>query len=279
MTDHPSTALVDPNPSPETLTPTIVAGARALADRWDAQQTGYIRHRAARFDTIARVVAGVCAGVAEPRILDLAGGTGSLALRVLREIPHARAVVADKDPVLLAIAADLSDPRLATAAVDLAHRDWAAHPLIADGPFDAVVSSTALHWLQPGVLADVYRRLPALLRPGGIVLNGDHLAYSSHHESVLARIARDDDATVQRETFAGGADTWDQWWQAVAETPRYASALERRRAVWGPELHVAPPLVTLGYHLECLRSAGFAETGTVWQYLDDHVLYGVTATD
>ena len=108
-------------------------------------------------------------------------------------------------------------------------------------PFDAVVSSTALHWLQPGTLVDVYRRLTDLLRPGGIVLNGDHLSYSGHHQVVAARIARADDEAMQQETFAGDVDTWDEWWQAVAETPRYAAALARRSQVWGPELHQAPP--------------------------------------
>jgi trans-aconitate methyltransferase len=254
--------------------------ARSLAARWDAQQTGYIRHRAERFDTIARVVAAVCADVAEPRILDLAGGTGALAMHVLERVPTARAVVADKDPALLAIAADLAadDPRLEIAEVDLAHPGWAEHPAIAGAPFDAVVSSTALHWLQPGDLVAVYSALPGLLRPAGIVLNGDHLSYSTHHEGTLAGIALADDAAMQAETFAGDTDTWDEWWQAVADVPRYADALKRRAEVWGAELHEAPPKVTLGFHLESLRSAGFAETGTVWQYLDDHVVYGVTAS-
>jgi SAM-dependent methyltransferase len=258
-------------------TATVLRDAQTLAERWDAQQTGYIRRRAARFDTIARVVAGVCADVAEPRILDLAGGTGALAREILVRLPGARAVVADKDPALLAIAADLgsADGRYAVADVDLAHGDWAEHPLISAAPFDAVVSSTALHWLQPGILIDVYRRLADLVRPGGIVLNGDHLSYDDRHESVLARIARSDDEAMQRETFTGAVDTWDEWWQAVAGTPRYTAALARRAEVWGAELHEAPPKVTLGLHLEALRSAGFSETGTVWQYLDDHVLYAV----
>lgn len=258
-------------------TTTALSDARSLAARWDAQQTGYIRHRAERFDTIARVVAAVCADIPEPRILDLAGGTGSLAIDVVARIARARAVIADKDPALLAIAADLAsaDNRFEIAEVDLAREDWAEHPLIAHAPFDAVVSSTALHWLQPGNLVDVYGRLTDLVRPGGIVLNGDHLSYSNHHEGVLARIARADDEAMQRETFAGDVDTWDEWWQAVADTPRYAEALARRAQVWGPELHEAPPTVTLGFHLEALRSAGFTETGTVWQYLDDHVLYAV----
>ncbi|OAN33742.1 hypothetical protein A4X17_15005 [Plantibacter sp. H53] len=259
---------------------TTLATARSLASRWDAQQTGYIRHRAERFDTIARVVAAICADSPAPRILDLAGGTGSLAEHVLAAVPNGRAVVADKDPALLAIAADLSaaDPRLSIAEVDLADADWAAHPLIADGRFDAVVSSTALHWLRPADLVDVYRALPALIRPGGIVVNGDHLSYSAHHESTLADIARTDDEAMQQETFSGDTDTWDGWWDAVAATPRYADALRRRDEVWGASLHEAPPKVTLGFHLETLRSAGFAETGTVWQYLDDYVLYGVMAS-
>jgi SAM-dependent methyltransferase len=253
--------------------------ARILAARWDAQQTGYIRHRAERFNTIARVVAAVCADVAEPRILDLAGGTGSLAMHILDHVPNGRAVIADKDPALLAIAADLAtdDDRLQTGEIDLARSDWAEHPVIAAAPFDAVVSSTALHWLQPGTLADVYRALPHLMRPGGIVLNGDHLSYSARHESTLARIALADDTAMQETTFADDTDTWDEWWQAVADTPRYAEALERRTQVWGAELHEAPPKVTLGFHLESLASAGFAEVGTVWQYLDDHVVYGVVA--
>lgn len=252
--------------------------ARSLANRWDAQQTGYIRHRAERFDTIARVVAAVCADFAEPRILDLAGGTGSLAIEVLARMPGARAVIADKDPVLLAIAADLAsgDAQFDTAEIDLARSDWAEHPLIASAPFDAVVSSTALHWLQPGTLVDVYRRLPDLVRPGGIVLNGDHFSYNGHHESVLAAVARADDEAMQHKTFTGSTDTWDEWWQAVADTPRYGEAFARRAEVWGSALRKAPPKVTLGFHLEALRSAGFTETGTVWQYLDDHVLYAIT---
>lgn len=213
----------------------------------------------------------------EPRILDLAGGTGSLAAAVLSEIPGARAIVADKDPALLAIAADIAsaDERLEIAEVDLARSDWHEHPVIARAPFDAVVSSTALHWLQPASLVNVYGRLAHIVNPGGIVLNGDHLSYSEHGESVLAAIAKTDDDTMQRETFARGVDTWDQWWQAVTDTPRYTAALARRAEVWGHELHNAPPKVTLGFHLESLRSAGFTETGTVWQYLDDHVVYAV----
>ncbi len=257
--------------------PAVRDTALALSRRWDAQQTGYIRHRAERFATIARVVAGITAGTDAPRVLDLAGGTGSLGRAVLEAVPGARVVIADKDPVLLGIARDAAsgDDRTTVAEVDLGRPDWTQHPQIAGSPFDAVVSSTALHWLRPAVLVDVYWAASTLLRPGGVLLNGDHLLYDARHESTLAAVAAADDRLVQTSTFGGDVDTWDQWWEAVADEQRYADALERRAAVWGDDLRDAPPKVTLAFHLETLRSAGFSEAGTVWQYLDDHVVYGV----
>ena len=190
-------------------------------------------------------------------------------------------VVADKDPALLQIATETfaGDTRAEIAAVDLADPSWVSHPAIADTPFDAVVSSTALHWLQPETLVRVYRTLAEIVRPGGIVLNGDHLSYDAAHEPTLRALAARDDQAVQAASFAegaaDGADTWDAWWDAVAAVPRYRDALARRDQVWGEELHVAPPTVTLEFHLAALRSAGFRETGTVWRYLDDIVLYAI----
>lgn len=279
---------------PSTRTPADIAEAHALLRRWDAQQTGYIRHRAERFATITRVVAGVLdapAGASSdtrtprmPRILDLAAGPGSLAHSLRAELPDAHLVVADKDPALLQIATETfaGDIRAEIAAVDLADPSWVTHPAIAGAPFDAVVSSTALHWLQPETLVRVYRALAQIVRPGGIVLNGDHLSYDAAHEPTLRELAARDDQAVQSASFTTGttdgtnaADTWDAWWDAVAAVPRYRDALAERDRVWGEELHIAPPTVTLEFHLAALRSAGFRETGTVWRYLDDIVLYAI----
>lgn len=247
-----------------------------LALRWDAQQTAYVRHRADRFATMARVVAGVCAEVTEPRVLDLAGGTGAVGVAVQQAVPGARVVLADKDPVLLAVAADrfAGDARWTVADVDLDDPTWTSHPALADGPFDAVVSSTALHWLTPDVLTNVYWAVATLVRPGGVLLNGDHFGYDEHAEPVLREIARGDDLAVQAAAAAAGVETWDEWWAAAQAVPGYAEAVRRRAQVWGDDLG-APPKVTVGFHLETLRSAGFRQTGTVWQYLDDHVVYGI----
>ncbi len=266
----------------DSATPAELTEARTLLARWDAQQTGYIRHRAERFQTIARVVAAVVDGTSAPRILDLAAGPGSLARAVRAEVPAGHLVVADKDPVLLQIAADTfaGDAHAEVVAVDLADAAWTQAPAVAAAPFDAVVSSTALHWLQPETLVRVYRELAELVRPGGIVLNGDHLSYDAAAEPTLREIAAKDDAAMQHASFTGDAaeskvDTWDAWWAAAASVERYRDAFAARERVWGDELHVAPPTVSLEFHLAALRSAGFRETGTVWRYLDDVVLYAV----
>lgn len=267
-------------PTVESAVESSVESARAratdLALRWDAQQTAYVRHRAERFATIARVVAGVCAGVSEPRILDLAGGTGGLGVAVQQAVPGARVVLADKDPVLLALAADrfAGDPRWTVADVDLDDPAWAQHPALAGEPFDAVVSSTALHWLSPAVLTRVYWALAGLVRPGGVLLNGDHFLYDEAAEPALREIARLDDVAQQEAALAAGAETWDQWWAAAEAVPAYADAAARRAQVWAHD-DGAPAKVTAGFHLEALRSAGFTQTGTVWRYLDDHVVYGI----
>ena len=132
---------------------------KSLLLRWDAQQTGFIEFRAECFDAMARIVSR--AGGDTPRILDLACGPGSLSAAMLKRSPNADIVAVDKDPVLLAIAADVfaDDDRVTVVDADLDHGDW-VKPAAAAGrnpgrPFDAAVSATALHWLQPPVLSRV----------------------------------------------------------------------------------------------------------------------------
>ena len=91
--------------------------ARDLLARWDAQQTAYIKHRALRFETIAKTIAEICP--ARPRILDLACGPGSLTEAVLAANPDAHIVGVDKDPVLLAIARDAFAGRMKTSNLSM----------------------------------------------------------------------------------------------------------------------------------------------------------------
>ena len=242
----------------------------SLLSRWDAQQTAFIKHRDLRFEAIVGTIARVCGS--KPRVLDVACGPGSLTRAVLAGLPEASVVAVDKDPVLLAIARDVlgDDGRVEVVDADLDVPDWAK---AIDGSFDAVVSSTALHWLRPEILSRLYLQFGEMVREGGVFLNGDHMQYDEISKPVLHRIAEQDDADNQKLAFGSGTDDWDGWWQAAEAYPPYADAAIERKKRW--EGKTPGPKVTLGYHLETLRCAGFAEVGTVWQYLDDYVVCGI----
>ena len=59
-------------------------------------------------------------------------------------------------------------------------------------PADAAVSTTALHWLtEPGLRA-MYAELATVLRPGGLLLDGDHFG-SGPAAPTLVRLEHEPD--------------------------------------------------------------------------------------
>lgn len=249
-------------PAPDQLS------AAELLTRWDVQQSAYIRYRNARFLTMIQMLK--LHGTDTPRILDLACGPGSLTKVIREHLPGTTVISVDKDPVLLALAASVfsDDDKVKVVQVDLDQESWVNR---IEGPFDAVLSSTALHWLRPEVLTRVYWQLADLIRPGGIFMNADHLKYDIHSQPTLHRFANDDDQN-QQESMTQQAESWDAWWKIVNSVPQYQALAAEREKVWEDHNSSPLPKVTLGLHLEALKSAGFTEVGTVWQYLDDYVL-------
>ncbi|MFY1697396.1 class I SAM-dependent methyltransferase [Solwaraspora sp. WMMA2101] len=249
------------------LTP---ADARRLLDLWDTQQEAYVAHRENRFQAM-RDVLRLHLGDRPATVLDLACGPGALTDRVLTELPAARCVAVDYDPMLLRIAAAaLTDhgDRADVRDLDLVADDWADR--LGVDTVDAVVSSTALHWLSPAQLLAVYTAAARLLRPGGILLNADHLRYGPDAPTRQAVAQRHDEQT-QLAGFAAGALRYDTWHTEAAQVPALAAltAERQRRFADRPRQPDAP----LEFHLAALRTAGFAEVGTVWQYLDDYVVF------
>jgi len=259
----------DPAPDP-TTTPLDSAEARRLLDLWDTQQEAYVAHRENRFQAM-RDVLRLHLGDQPATVLDLACGPGALTDRVLTELPAARCVAVDYDPMLLRIAtAALADhgDRADVRDVDLVADDWADR--LGVDTVDAVVSSTALHWLSPAQLLAVYTAAAGLLRPGGILLNADHLRFGPEHPTLAAVAQRHDDRT-QQAGFAAGALRYQDWHAEAARVPALAAlvAERQRRFADRPQQPDSP----LQFHLAALRTAGFAEVGTIWQYLDDHVVF------
>jgi len=245
--------------------------ALALLDSWDRQQTAFIRLRAQRFETIVTTVRGLTGE--NPRILDLACGPGALSLALRKALPNAKIVACDKDPLLLEIAKDVFSDDTNTEVCNIDLDDVDAVKALS-GTFDAVVSSTALHWLQPHLLSALYFALADKVRTGGVFLNGDHLLYDAISQPSFKRLAKEEDTIQQESCFGAGVDTWEAWWDKATSSPYYQNAVKARELVW-KDKNGPTAKVTLGYHLEVLRSAGFSEVGTVWQYLDDWVVAAV----
>ena len=254
------------------------AVAEQWIDRWDAQQQSYMPDREERFAAVIDAVeAG--GGRPDPLVLDLGCGPGSLAVRLLDRIPAARVVGIDADPLLLALGRAAYGDRagLSFADLDLRVPGWPAE-LGLDRPADAAVSTTALHWLEPSALRAMYAGLAAVLRPGGLVLNGDHLTEDEAQAPVLARLDR---ALTERWEDRAGAcgdeEDWKSWWQAATADPVLAGPAAERARRRLSEDHHGSESVRLAEHVRALRAAGFTEIGTIWQHGENRILAAVHA--
>ena len=216
------------------------------------------------------------AGRPDPLVLDLGSGPGSLAVRLLRRMPAATVLAVDADPLLLALGSsawrDLAGLRFADA--DLRSVGWSAG-LGLDRQPDAAVSTTALHWLTQPALAALYAELAQLLRPGGLVLNGDHL----REDTDAPRLRFLGEALIEREEQrrapGGHAETWAGWWAAAAADPALADLHADREARRVESEHHGSPAGLLSVHVEALRAAGFAEVGTLWQRGNNRLLCAI----
>lgn len=192
-----------------------------LMSSWDSQQQGYLPRREERFRRMFDAIDVLVGG--EFLALDLACGPGSISQRLLERFPSARCVAVDVDPVLLAVgqgALGSVDGRLRWAERDLRDHDWSSG--LSEEDFDVVLSTTALHWLTPPQLVVVYRQLAAIVRPGGIVLNGDHMPFERSQPS-LARLTRVLEARDEERAFEhGGIENWKRWWARLEQVPELA---------------------------------------------------------
>jgi tRNA (cmo5U34)-methyltransferase len=108
------------------------------------------------------------------RVLDLGGGYGMLTRAVLSTYPNARVVLHDFSVPMIEQArerlADVGD-RVEYVTSDLRDPRWID---VLDGPYDAVVSSIALHNIRdPERIRAVYGELRPLVAAGGCVANLD----------------------------------------------------------------------------------------------------------
>ncbi|MFC9736893.1 class I SAM-dependent methyltransferase [Streptomyces noursei] len=241
------------------MTETVVGGDwRAWQESWDRQQEWYMPDREERFRVMLDMVEALVGP--EPRVLDLACGTGSISDRLLTRFPAAESVGVDLDPALLAIAEGYfaGERRVRFVRADLKDPQWTAK--LPYDSFDAVLTATALHWLHTPELRTLYGQLGALVRDGGVFLNADHMP-----DGATPRINAAERAfrhsRMDRAKEAGAVD-WAEWWRLAAADPRLAGPTAERFEIYGEHADGETP--TVQWHVDALRAAGFGEARAVW---------------
>lgn len=122
------------------------------------------------------------------RILDLGTGDGRLLALVRAVYPEAEAVAVDFSPAMLeAVRARFAgDARVAV----IEHNMDSVLPDLGREKFDAVISSFAIHHLVHERKRGLYTEIFAMLNPGGVFCNLEHVSSPSDrlHEEFLLRI-------------------------------------------------------------------------------------------
>jgi tRNA (cmo5U34)-methyltransferase len=103
------------------------------------------------------------------RVLDLGAGTGLLSEQVAKAFPGVEIELLDASNGMLTLAQQrLADTGIAVHVADM------SGPLPA-GPFDAVISSLAIHHLEHAEKRALMGRIHAVLRPGGVFANAEQV--------------------------------------------------------------------------------------------------------
>lgn len=112
-------------------------------------------------------------------ILELGVGTGETAQRVIARHPGATLVAVDSSPEMLERAREV-----------LPHADLRRARLedpLPEGPFDLVVSALAVHHLDGPGKQDLFKRIAAVLAPGGRFVLAD-VVVPKHEQDVVTPI-------------------------------------------------------------------------------------------
>ncbi|MFI1415801.1 class I SAM-dependent methyltransferase [Streptomyces sp. NPDC020707] len=251
------------------MTTTLGSDWQAWQESWDRQQECYLPDREERFRVMLDMVEALVGP--EPRVLDLACGTGSITARLLERFPKAVSAGVDLDPALLAIAEGTfaGDERVTFVTADLKDPEWVS--LLPYESYDAVLTATALHWLHAEPLAVLYGQVAGVVREGGVFMNADHMVDETT-PLINAADRAQRHARLEAATAAGALD-WAAWWRLAAADPVLAEPTARRFAIYGE--HAEGDTPSASWHVGALRAAGFGEAREVWRSPSDALVLAV----
>ena len=175
-------------------------------------------------------------------IIDIAAGPGAVLAVFLEQFPQARGIWTDASRAMLELArqqlAPFSD-RVEYFLADMTDLGGAGLPPQAD----VVTTSRASHHLDRDGLVRFYADTAAMLKPGGWLVNLDHIGPASQ---------------AGPPATAGLDEVWDQ---------RLRAARKRFGAADSPSLkhHHNYPLTSVQDHLDALGAAGITDVEVPWR--------------
>jgi tRNA (cmo5U34)-methyltransferase len=189
------------------------------------------------------------------RLVDVGGGSGRLVERVLEQFPNATAMVMDQSEPFLGVAQQRL-ARFGSRAAFIKHRlqdEWTA----AVGPVDAVVSTSAIHHLEPAEKQQLFAKIFASLPGDGVFVNGDEHrpAGDAEYLALLEQWGRHMASSLAAgaipESFGTVIDAWTKRNNAEFGSPRSS----------GDDC-----LETIETQVGYLRAAGFNPVDVPWRH-------------
>jgi hypothetical protein len=170
-------------------------------------------------------------------------------------------VAVDIDPWLVALGRRQNYSfRIRWSESDLREPTWRDQ---IGGRFEAVLSSTALHWFDPQVIRRIYGDVAGLLVPRGLFAIADLIPAGDGTSSLSRAGVESLFRWSAHQTRAKGED-WVSFWNAARREPSFASLLENRDRRLGPR----PPrrFLAAAWNRAALVDAGFDEIEEIWRH-------------
>jgi SAM-dependent methyltransferase len=231
------------------------------AGRWERFQAGYVPGREEQIETMLDDI-GPADRTRPLALLDLGCGPGSIARRAVRALPAAEVVNVDVDPWLLALGrSTIADDRVAWAEADLRDADWAE--ALPRRRFDAVVTMTAMHWLDEPEVRRVYSELASLIVPGGRFLCADLVPPGDGSSPASRRTLENVFRWQARQTARTDREDRVAFWRAARAEPAFRRLLAARDDAVG--CRRPRRFLSFDAHADALVSAGFGEVEELWR--------------
>lgn len=197
-------------------------------------------------------------------VVDLGGGSGRLAKRILERYRRATVWIIDQSQSFLTLAQQRLERfgERALCVVERLQNSWSTQ---VTGSPHAIVSMSAIHHLNPVEKQQLYRQCADCLAPGGVLMNGDEIR-PQHDVDYLAQ-CRNWAQHMHRQMDSGRIP--EQLHEALLgwEARNVGQFGTPRRS--GDDCHE-----TADTQLEYYRRAGLEDTAVIWQEELWGVLFG-----